>query len=122
VRRRLNRVCCKERRRPRDSESQLEYEHALIDLSAAQRCAGNRIDAREPLRHGRALAQQRGASALAERARIELAATGARPRKTLLTGVDSSAKTQLRGALYAACSACTRASSGRAGLILPSAR
>jgi tetratricopeptide (TPR) repeat protein len=85
-----------------DSQSQLEFAHALIDLGAAQRRAGHRIDAREPLRHGLAVAQQGGAGALAERARIELAATGARPRKTLRTGVDSLTPSELRVAIMAA--------------------
>jgi ATP/maltotriose-dependent transcriptional regulator MalT len=84
------------------SPSQLEYAHALIELGAAQRRAGHRIDAREPLRRGRALARQGGASTLAERARIELAATGARPRKTLRTGVDSLTPSELRVAIMAA--------------------
>jgi tetratricopeptide (TPR) repeat protein len=85
-----------------DSQSQLEYAHALIDLGAAHRRAGHRIDAHEPLREGLALAQQGGASALADRARIELAATGARPRKTLRTGVDSLTPSELRVATMAA--------------------
>jgi DNA-binding CsgD family transcriptional regulator/predicted negative regulator of RcsB-dependent stress response len=84
------------------SQSALEYTHALIDLGAAQRRAGHRIDAREPLQQGLALARQGGASALAERARIELAATGARPRKTLRTGVDSLTPSELRVAAMAA--------------------
>ena len=85
-----------------DSQSQLEYAHALVDLGAAQRRAGHRIDARDPLRQGLALAEQGGASALAERARIELAAAGARPRKTLRTGVDSLTPSELRVATMAA--------------------
>jgi DNA-binding CsgD family transcriptional regulator len=84
------------------SQSALEYTHALIDLGAARRRAGHRIDAREPLQQGLALARQGGASALAERARIELAATGARPRKTLRTGVDSLTPSELRVAAMAA--------------------
>jgi DNA-binding CsgD family transcriptional regulator/predicted negative regulator of RcsB-dependent stress response len=84
------------------SQSQLEYAHALIDLGAARRRAGHRIDAREPLQQGSAIAQQGGAIALAERARIELAATGARPRKTLRTGLDSLTPSELRVATMAA--------------------
>jgi tetratricopeptide (TPR) repeat protein len=85
-----------------DSQSGLDYAHALVDLGAAQRRAGHRIDAREPLQQGLDLAQQGGASAVSERARIELAATGARPRKTLRTGVDSLTPSELRVATMAA--------------------
>ena len=85
-----------------DSQSRLEHVHALIDLGAAHRRAGHRTDAREPLQQGLALAEQGGASALAERARIELAATGARPRKTLRTGIDSLTPSERRVATMAA--------------------
>ena len=85
-----------------DSQSQLGHAHALIDLGAAQRRAGHRTDAREPLRQGLAIAEQGGASALAGRARIELAATGARPRKALRTGVESLTPSELRVATMAA--------------------
>jgi DNA-binding NarL/FixJ family response regulator len=84
------------------SQSRLEYAHALVDLGAAQRRAGQRIDAREPLEQGFAIAEHGGATALAERARIELAAAGARPRKTLRTGVDSLTPSELRVATMAA--------------------
>jgi DNA-binding CsgD family transcriptional regulator len=84
------------------SQSRLEHAHALIDLGAAHRRAGHRTDAREPLQQGLALAEHGGASALAERARIELAATGARPRKTLRTGIDSLTPSERRVATMAA--------------------
>jgi DNA-binding NarL/FixJ family response regulator len=85
-----------------ESQSQLEYAHALVDLGAAQRRAGHRIEARRPLQEGFAIAEQGGASALAERARIELAAAGARPRKTLRVGIDSLTPSELRVATMAA--------------------
>jgi DNA-binding NarL/FixJ family response regulator len=85
-----------------DSQAQLDHAHALISLGAAQRRAGNRIDARDPLRQGLALAREGGATALTERARIELAATGARPRKALRIGIDSLTPSELRVAIMAA--------------------
>ncbi|HWX73945.1 MAG TPA: LuxR C-terminal-related transcriptional regulator [Solirubrobacteraceae bacterium] len=85
-----------------ESQSQLERANALVDLGAARRRAGHRIDAREPLQLGLAIAEQGGASAIAKRARIELAAAGARPRKTLRTGVDSLTPSELRVATMAA--------------------
>ena len=47
------------------------------------------MDSREPLREGLDLADRCDATALARRARDELAATGARPRKVMLSGADS---------------------------------
>jgi DNA-binding CsgD family transcriptional regulator len=66
----------------------LEYARALTDLGAGLRRRG-RANARGPLRHGVDLAQRCGATALANRARTELVATGARPRRLLLSGVGS---------------------------------
>ncbi|HSO97450.1 MAG TPA: hypothetical protein VLP43_00730, partial [Solirubrobacteraceae bacterium] len=59
----------------------LEYIRALVDLGAALRRANKREAAREPLRQGLELSQRGGATALAARARTELTATGARPRR-----------------------------------------
>jgi DNA-binding CsgD family transcriptional regulator len=67
----------------------LELARALVDLGAALRRAGRRVDSREPLGRGMDLAQACGARALAERARTELLATGARPRRLALTGAGS---------------------------------
>jgi hypothetical protein len=72
-----------------DSPARLELAHALVELGAAQRRANQRNAAREPLGRGMSLAAQCGADALAERAREELRATGARPRRLTLSGLDA---------------------------------
>lgn len=69
--------------------AELERARALTDLGAALRREGHRSEAREPLRAGLGLAQQCGATALAERAHGELLATGARPRRFVRSGVDA---------------------------------
>jgi DNA-binding CsgD family transcriptional regulator len=84
------------------SPAGLEHAHALVDLGTARRRRGQRTAAQEPLRHGLALAQNGGATALRDRARVELAATGARPRKPIRTGVDSLTPSELRVAEMAA--------------------
>ena len=56
----------------------LERAHALVDLGAALRRNRRRAEARELLRRGLGEAVHGGATALAERARVELAAAGAR--------------------------------------------
>jgi DNA-binding CsgD family transcriptional regulator len=74
----------------------LEYMHALVDLGAALRRANHRAAARDPLRKGLELCYRGGAAALADLARTELAATGARPRRAILSGVDSLTPSELR--------------------------
>lgn len=74
----------------------LEYVHALVDLGAALRRANHRSAARDPLRKGLELSYKGGATALADVARTELAATGARPRRAILTGLDSLTPSELR--------------------------
>jgi DNA-binding CsgD family transcriptional regulator len=59
----------------------LERTRALVDFGSALRRANKRTAARPPLTEAHQLARSGGATALAERARIELAALGARPRK-----------------------------------------
>ena len=71
------------------SEARLEHARALVDLGAALRRANRRIEARERLREGVDLALRSGAFRLAGRANEEIAATGARPRKVLQTGLDA---------------------------------
>jgi DNA-binding CsgD family transcriptional regulator len=71
------------------SEARLEYARALVDLGAALRRANRRTEARQRLREGVDLAQRSGAFGLAGRANEELAATGARPRRVLQTGLDA---------------------------------
>lgn len=71
--------------------SPARYEHAqsLTELGAALRRAGHRRDARQPLREGLDLADRCGALRLATRAREELVAAGARPRRAALSGRDA---------------------------------
>jgi DNA-binding CsgD family transcriptional regulator len=84
------------------SPARLEHARALIDLGAARRRAGERAAAREPLRAGLDLADRCGATRLGERARTELAATGARPRRARLDGLESLTPSELRVARLAA--------------------
>ena len=71
------------------TQARLEYAHALTDLGASLRRAGRRLDARSPLREALDLAHRLGAGSVARRARQELAATGARPRREVTSGVGS---------------------------------
>jgi DNA-binding CsgD family transcriptional regulator len=81
----------------------LETIRALVDLGAALRRANQRSDARLPLQQAVDLARQGGAFALHEQARIELAATGARPRReALLSGPASLTPSERRIAELAA--------------------
>ena len=84
------------------SQARLEHARALVDLGAALRRANQRTEARERLREGVDLARTVGALALAERANEEIAATGARPRKVLQTGVDALTASERRVAQLAA--------------------
>jgi DNA-binding CsgD family transcriptional regulator len=84
------------------SEARLEHARALVDLGAALRRANQRAEARERLREGVDLARRVGALGLAERANDEIAATGARPRKVLQTGLDALTASERRVAQLAA--------------------
>lgn len=86
----------------KDSPSMLERAHTLVDLGGAQRRAGHREAAQTPLRQGLELADQLGAIALAESARQELRATGARPRRAAYTGAAALTPTERRVAELAA--------------------
>jgi DNA-binding CsgD family transcriptional regulator len=80
----------------------LEHAWALHDLGGALRRAGRRADAREPLRQALEIADRKEALLLARRARDELAATGARPRRTALSGPASLTPSERRVAELAA--------------------
>jgi DNA-binding CsgD family transcriptional regulator len=80
----------------------LEHTRALVDLGAALRRANRRAEAREPLAAGMELAHRCGATALVERARVELRACGARPRRVMRSGVDALTTSELRVAQLAA--------------------
>ena len=84
------------------SEARLEHARALVDLGAALRRANQRTEARERLGEGVDLARNVGALGLAERANEEIAATGARPRKVLQTGLDALTASERRVAQLAA--------------------
>jgi DNA-binding CsgD family transcriptional regulator len=84
------------------SEARLEHARALVDLGAALRRANKRTEARERLREGVDLARTVGALGLAERGNDEIAATGARPRKILQTGLDALTASERRVAQLAA--------------------
>jgi DNA-binding CsgD family transcriptional regulator len=64
----------------------LERIRALVELGAALRRTNQRAAARAPLQEAADLARSGGAKLLHERARAELAATGARPRREMLLG------------------------------------
>ncbi len=81
----------------------LETIRALLELGAALRRGNRRAEAREPLQRAIDLAVQGGAHALHERARTELAATGARPRRQrLMSGPESLTPSERRIAELAA--------------------
>ena len=84
------------------SQARLVRARALVELGSALRRANRRAEAREPLARGRELAAACGASPLAARAETELLATGARPRRIALSGVDSLTPSERRVAEMAA--------------------
>ena len=84
------------------SPARLELAAALTDLGAALRRGNQRAEARDVLRRALELAEISGAAPLAERARTELAATGARPRSVRLSGVESLTASERRVAEMAA--------------------
>ena len=86
------------RTRARDSNTPARWS------STAPRCrrSSRRVEARELLRRGMDLASGCAASALAGRAREELIAAGARPRRERISGADSLTASERRVALLAA--------------------
>jgi DNA-binding CsgD family transcriptional regulator len=84
------------------SSARLEHARALINLGCALRALGHRARSRESLAQGFDLADRCGGVRLAARARTELLATGARPRRTALTGVRALTPAELRTARMAA--------------------
>jgi DNA-binding CsgD family transcriptional regulator len=84
------------------SGARLEHARAMTDLGAALRRAGQRAESREILRPALDLAHRCGALALAERARAELVAAGGRPRRLVLSGLDSLTPSERRVAQLAA--------------------
>jgi len=84
------------------SPARLEHARALVDLGAALRRANRRTEARAPLSRGLDLADRCGAELLSRRARDELAAAGARPRRVRLSGVDALTPSERRVSQMAA--------------------
>jgi DNA-binding CsgD family transcriptional regulator len=80
----------------------LESARATIELGALLRRANRRADARELLREGLDVAHRAGAVPLADQAEVELRATGAKPRRATLTGVEALTASERRVAELAA--------------------
>jgi DNA-binding CsgD family transcriptional regulator len=85
-----------------DSPALLERGHSLAEFGAALRRDGQRAAARDPLARALDFAARCGARPLADRARGELRAAGARPRRPWRTGVEALTPSELRVARLAA--------------------
>jgi DNA-binding CsgD family transcriptional regulator len=84
------------------SSARLERARAMTDLGAALRRAGRRAESREILRPALDLAHRCGALALTERAHTELVTAGGRPRRLIISGLDSLTPSERRVAQLAA--------------------
>jgi ATP/maltotriose-dependent transcriptional regulator MalT len=84
------------------STARLEHAKALAALGFSLRRARKPTEARDPLRRALELATACGAEPLAEQVRSELRASGARPRREALGGVDSLTASERRVADLAA--------------------
>jgi DNA-binding NarL/FixJ family response regulator len=84
------------------SPARLERARALVDVGSALRRAGRRRDAQARLRQALELAHRCGAAGLAARAREELVAAGARPRRPVFTGLEALTASERRVARLAA--------------------
>lgn len=82
--------------------ARVDLAHALTDLGSLLRRSGRRAEARLPLHRALDLSHRAGAAPLAERARTELIAAGARPRRTAVTGPDALTSAERRVAELAA--------------------
>ena len=86
----------------RESPARLELARALLDLGAATRRSGRRSEARKYLGQSLDIATRCDAGVVAAQAELELRTSGARPRRTALTGVDALTSTETRVATLAA--------------------
>ncbi len=77
-------------------DARLERARAHADLGAMLRRRNRRTEARELLREALDAAHRAGAGRLAAQAETELRATGARPRRVVLTGLESLTASELR--------------------------
>ncbi len=84
------------------SGCRVEHAHALLELGAALRRTNQRAEAREYLRASLDIAHRSGATPIANRAQQELSATGARPRRAMLSGAESLTASERRVAELAA--------------------
>jgi DNA-binding CsgD family transcriptional regulator len=82
--------------------ARLDHARTLVEYGGALRRSKQRIEARERLREGVELAHRLGALALVAQANEELAATGARPRKVVQTGLETLTASERRVAQLAA--------------------
>jgi DNA-binding CsgD family transcriptional regulator len=83
-------------------DTRLEQARALADLGALVRRSNRRLEARHMLRQAVDAAHRVGAEPLASRAETELRATGAKPRRSLLTGLEALTASERRIAELAA--------------------
>jgi len=86
----------------RGSPARLELAAAMCELGSAWRRSGRRADSREPLREAIVIAEDCRAAPLAERARRELEASGARLRRREVSGPESLTPSERRVAELAA--------------------
>jgi DNA-binding CsgD family transcriptional regulator len=84
------------------ADTRLEQARARADLGALLRRANHRVEARHLLRQAVDTAYRLGATALAGRAETELRATGAKPRRVLLSGLEALTASERRIAELAA--------------------
>jgi DNA-binding CsgD family transcriptional regulator len=84
------------------SPARLQHAKAMLALGAALRLARSPAEARDPLRQALELAASCGAPGLAEEARAELYAAGARPRTDAMAGVAALTASEKRVAGLAA--------------------
>jgi DNA-binding NarL/FixJ family response regulator len=83
-------------------DTRLEQARALTELGALLRRSNRRVEARKMLRQAIDSAYRVGAEPLARRAETELRATGARPRRIMLTGLEALTASERRIAELAA--------------------
>src|SRR2546423_10895757 len=86
------------------AEGRLEHARSTLELGAALRRAGERVEARKVLREALDATARMGASGMADRAHEELVAAGARPRRDrrMLSGRESLTASEDRVAALAA--------------------
>lgn len=90
------------------SSARLELARSLLALGVAYRRARRSVEARAPLTRALALAQECGSTAVTERIRLELRATGARPRNRPLAGPKALTSSERNVAELAAAGKTTR--------------